>query len=421
MEEKSKLDKLTAKAKQKRRKEKRKIRNSMMFNNILKVILGAYLQIRFNVVVEERSVFKGLKPPYFVMSTHNCFWGPFFVANYVPYPVSYVVSDANFRNPLMKFGLSMIGSIPKTKVLSDMDTVKHILDVKNREGVIGLYPEGQNSYDGHSLPLVFSTAKLVKRLAIPVIIADKSGSYLSMPRWAKASRKGKVLLSYKMGFTSEDLKSLSVDEIFARLQEYLTHDEFEFQRKAMIPFKGRDRAEYLEILLFICPHCHSLARLESKGNDFTCKECGYQVHYNEYGFFESANEHIYFDNLRDWNMWQLDYLRTTLTERVEKSTEQVFLEDPNMNIHVGYKSNPMEKSGTGTMQLFYDHLLFLDNEGEILSFPFDDILGINMHNGEKMEFYFRDTLFRLDCDNKRVSLYKWYNFIKFFQDYKGKV
>jgi hypothetical protein len=72
------------------------------------------------------------------------------------------------------------------------------------------------------------------------------------------------------------------------------------------------------------------------------------------------------------------------------------------------------------MNLFRDHLLFLDTDGEALSFPFKDVLGINMHNDEKMEFYYQDSLFRFDSRNKRISLYKWYQTIRMLQEQVNK-
>ena len=419
MESNSKLESfIDRKTRRKKKKKGMKVLRLPVFVAFARNTFGLSVARWLKAEPEDRSIFKRIKPPFFLMSTHNSFWGPFVLAALVPYQVSYVVNDANFRSPLMKLGLALTGAIPKTKALSDFDTIKSIFDIRKQGGVIGIYPEGQNSYDGHTIPIFASTAKLVKRMKIPVIIGDKRGSYLTFPRWAKNVRKGKILISYREEFSPEELETMSVEEIYERMKQDYTYNEFDFQRKAMIPYKGKDKAEYLEIVLFVCPHCKSVAKMVSKGDFFTCTECGYEVEYTVYGFFETKGDKLYFDNIRDWNIWQFEYFFEDLTKRLAELEEFTIFEDFGMTLSVGYKADPMEEIGRGDVTLYSDHLVFLDSDGESLSFSFSEMVGINMHNDEKLEFYFRNSLFRVDSRNKRISLYKYYRVIQYLQEKK---
>ena len=236
------------------------------------------------------------------------FWDPFFAGIFIPDPVHYVTSDANFRSKILRFLLGLVGSIPKTKLMSDYETIRHIMRIRDKKGVIGIFPEGRRTWDGHTLDLLYATAKLIKLLKIPVVVPIFKGAYISLPRWTKRPRRGSIAISYTLLFTAKELSSLGLDEISGRLGKALEYDEYEWQRTAMITFKGRRKAEYLELTLYACPECGGIATLRSKKDVFSCTSCGYSVRYNEYGFFEKISGQLRFQTVREWNIWQIEHL-----------------------------------------------------------------------------------------------------------------
>ena len=387
----------------------RNIKTSKGFNKFLQFSIGNWLERNFNMRAENLTVFDEVEPPYLVMANHNCVFDPFMIADYVPEPISYVVSDAAFRKKLMGWALGLVGSIPKTKAISDLGTIKNIMAIREKGGVVGIFPEGQSPWDGHSLPIVYATAKLVRFLKIPVVIAHKKGAYFSMPRWAKSKRKGEVVISFELGFTKDELKKSSVDDIYQKLTKFFDHDEYALQKRDMVPFTGKDRAEYLEIALFVCPECRKIGVMESRDDTFFCKNCGYSVIYNEYCFFERENGKPHHETIRDWNLWQIEYLTGYLSQRDRENTDEPILRDPDIDLHTGYKTNPLEFRGNGRLSLFSDRLMFETGDSDSsFTFPIPEIMGANVHEDEKLEFYHNDTLFRIDSENKRLSMYKWY-------------
>ncbi len=416
------LDAIIEKNKRKkRRKERRRIKTYRIIYEFFRATLGARLIKKFNVHPENLELFEELDPPYFLISNHNSFWGPFMMAYFVPIPVSYVVSDANFRSLFVRIFLGFVAAIPKTKVISDLDTIKHIMEIKQRNGVIGLFPEGQNSYDGHSQPIYYSTAKLLRRSNIPVVFADKKGTYLTFPRWAKKSRKGEVSISYRLVFTPEELKTLPVEAIYQKLVTLIDYDAFETQKERMVSFKGKDLAEYLEIVLFVCPDCRSLASLVSKGDILTCTRCGYAVRYTELCFFEPVKGELHFRDIRQWNVWQIEYINTLVSEKITDQNDEPVFQEKEIRLGTGYKSEPMKPAGKGMLSLYSDRLRFLPRENREMAFFLNKIEGLNMHNEEKLEFYYDDTLFRFDSEHVRVSLYKWYIFIQAVKSFNKPV
>jgi 1-acyl-sn-glycerol-3-phosphate acyltransferase len=362
---------------------------------------------KFNVTGDNADAAMNLKPPYVVLANHSSVLDPFFLNKYIPGIIHYVVSDANFRNPVVNLGLSLVGSIPKTKAISDTDTIRHIMRVTRNRGIVGIFPEGQSSWDGASLPIVSSTAKLLKILKVPVLIGRLSGAFLSKPRWSRRSRRGRITIRYDIAFDAAQIKSATVSQIDERIRTLLTHNDFEANRTRRQRFVGRDRAEYMEIALFVCPSCESIGTLCSHGNVLRCESCGYAVKVDLYGFFRAHRGELQFDNMHDWNLWQSDVFVRQLDGYQESGEKTPFLFEEQVDIHRGFQDHPLEPVMRGSIALFGDRVDAEANDGTVISFPLDEIRGANIQNKERMEFYVNDTLYRVVSCDPRGCTYKW--------------
>jgi 1-acyl-sn-glycerol-3-phosphate acyltransferase len=386
---------------------------------ILRWLVAKTVSYSYQVRVENRELLTGLRPPYVLLANHNNFWDPFFITSIISDRIYFVTSDMHFHNPARRWFLRAVGAIPKTKFVSDLETIKNIMHIKQDRGIIGIFPEGRRSWDGHSLPPLFSTAKLVKLLKIPVIVPLLKGAYLSRPRWTNSKRSGKVVVEFKMGFSGEEVRSLPVDAIFERMSRLLCYSEWDFQRQHMIPFQNRRRAESLELTLFMCPHCRSLGSLRSRKHRFFCRSCGYSTQVNLYGFFEKLSEVLYFENIRDWNLWQLEELGKLLSAKKAQGSPEEIFKDRQVWLYRGRRRNPLKKHHFGSLSLYVDRLEFRTLKGERLRFPIPEVTGINVQDKERLEFYHGDCTYRFTFTGERVSAYKWLNALSILKNEKA--
>ncbi|EOD00730.1 lysophospholipid acyltransferase family protein [Caldisalinibacter kiritimatiensis] len=380
-------------------------KTSKTFYNFLQLTLGTYLKKSHNIKADTKDI-DNLKPPFLLLGNHTNFWDPFYMGIYIDEPVYYVTSDAHFRIRSLRFLLKLIGAIPKTKFLSDLRTVKEIIRVKKNKGIVGIFPEGKRNWDGKTEKILYPTAKLVKMLKIPVVVSLMKGAHLAKPRWAKHSRKGEIFISYKKILTPEEISSLSTDEIYEKLCQALAHDEYEYQKKHMIPFKGKKLAENLELFIFTCPHCKTIGSLKSDDNKFYCTSCGYTTYYNEYGFLDKGSEEFYFNNTRDWNEWQLKNLESIIYNSKDNLEENI-LQDKKVTLFKGRGLKPLKKFSIGDININHKTFNFISSLGDKLTFELDKINGANVQLNYKLEFYYEKTLYRFIFDDSSVSAYKW--------------
>jgi 1-acyl-sn-glycerol-3-phosphate acyltransferase len=383
----------------------RVLKPNPLFVPLVRYIVLRFLRRRYRLSAIGTRALAGLKPPYIVVANHVNFWDPFWINAYLPHTIQYVTSENIFRTFLTRLAMRLLGSIPKAKAVNDADSVRDILRVIHAGGVVGTFPEGSRTFDGRSTPHLLAVSKLIHKVKVPVVAVRIRGGYLARPRWARDARIGKVDLEYELLFTAESLGRLSLQEVHDRMDAALSVDEVAWQKRNMVRFRGKRPAEYIERLLFICPHCRSVSTMMSRNRKVVCTTCGYAVTIDDFGFFEPSRAPRYFHDPAEWNAWQLPVFREHLAHR-QSSREPLLTARPAF-LMKGRHARRLQKMQEGAAILYADRIEFSGGKAPNEVFPMDLIRGANVQNREKFEFHCSGTLYRLDFMNPRASSYQW--------------
>ena len=386
-----------------RRRERRKVYANPHIHRFLRFVVRQILLSVFHVRTVDLDVVNRASGPFIIMGNHSAVIDPLILGMFINKPIHFVVSDSQFRSPLLGWILNLTGSIPKTKAMSDLDTIKKIVAVKSAGGVIGSFPEGQSSWDGQALPIMRATDKLIKSLKIPVYIARIEGAYLAWPRWARRFRRGPVRITYSRLFSASDLRELSVTEVGVQVKKALAVDPFAFQENAKFRYRGPRQAEYLERVLFVCPSCHSIGTLVSNRRRVRCTACNHTDHFNVHGFFEARRGSTHFATIARWNQWQL----TWFTEYLASARSGPLLTEEGFIVGEGYKTQPLRTLGQAALSLYTDRLEIAIEGSAPSAIPLNAIEGINVQNNEHLEFYHSNSLYRLSPVSPRGNTLKW--------------
>lgn len=168
-----------------------------------------------------------------------------------------------------------------------------------------MYPEGKITCDGRRGEMSPAVAKLLKLLALPVVVCCIKGCYLFRPKWAYKKRKsGGVEVHINPLFSTEEMKTLSVEEIFDKVLKAFEHDEFEWQKQNGIRITEPFRAEGLDRILYKCPHCKEEFETGSLGDTVFCSACGKQWKLSETGRLAAADGETEYESIPDWYDFQ---------------------------------------------------------------------------------------------------------------------
>ena len=377
---------------------------------------GRVLRVLYKMRISKSAAVTDLEPPYIILSNHVNTFDPILISVMYDKPIQWVAGDTLFRNPVLGYMLKrFVGSISKSKSRSDYNTIKQITHtIRKNRGIVGLFPEGQRTWDGITLPLFYSTAKLIRMLKVPVVVCILEGGYQTLPRWSNKRRPGRLVLSFKDPIMPESYAGKNVDDIYAMLTEALNFDAHEFQKTHKIRFKGRRRAEHLEHVLYICPSCGSMVSLVSEKHNLTCSHCSLAVQMDEYGFLSSDREGFDFSTIADWNRWQLNEIDNRIRSGYWVKGEPIFSGDTAL-FGSGYRDQPLTYFGDAEVVLDIEGLTVLHGE-KTYKFGYDKLESVNVAFQRVLEFYYENTLYRLKFPPPRSSAYKYLSIIDRIQE-----
>ncbi len=400
--------------------------------------VGIWLRYRFNITFRNKELVQTLRPPYLVLANHSSHWDPFILQLAIPHSISYIVAHSHFRSPILAILLKIQGCVAKSKNRPDLASIQGILAEAKLRHCIGIFPEGQSCWDGKTMPIVASTAKLAKLLQIPIIFVHMEGAFFSDGRWTHHARRGEVRIHFKKLMQPESFAKVEPKKLAGMFQQELNYSDAERQKHEMIPYSGRSRAEYLERSLFACPCCLSFDSMHSLRVHFLCRNCGYTVYFTEQGFFQiqkstatttgktgrdtvpAKKKGIVFDSMPAWNQWQLKYLKSYITRYQNASQnsssirQNSLFQETGVRIRQGRQIGQIFLLGRGAVEL-HASTLQLSLPKQQLELDLQSINSINVQKDEHLEFTYGTRLFRLSFASPRTSAYKWMHAIIFLQ------
>lgn len=375
--------------------------NSLLYS-VLLFFLKLYFFTIYNVKVNKKDMPK-IEHPSILLFNHPAKLD--FLWSFIPvYPnkVNPVVAYYYFCNFYVGRLLKNLGAFPKYLYQPDVSAMKNIVRIMKNNGILGIAPEGRLCPHGCMEKIIPSTAKMIKKFGVQVIITKIHGSYFSTPKWAFTSRKGKITVEFKEILTPEQIKNLSVKEIYDILKQECDYDEFKWQEENHIPFKGKRFAEGLEEILYICPVCHKEYTYSSKENILKCSHCHTEVTLDKYYQFHSDNKLI-FKNIRDWYNFQKEVERKNIDDPNYELTSHVTLKHPDPD-GKGFKI-----VGEGFTTLTNKGILYtgtINNEEKEILFKIENLPAVPFGVREDFEIYHHNTLYYFVPDNIRECV-KW--------------
>ena len=257
----------------------------------------------------------GKKEPCLFLMNHSSFIDLEIVSS-VLYPRSFNIVATNDcfigKSALMHH----IGCIPTAKFAFDLQLVRDMnYAIKKLSSSVVLYPEASYSFDGTATALPDTVGKCVKMLGVPVVMIRTYGAFARDPLYNNLQRRRvKVSAVQECVFTKEEVERLSADEIQKRLNELFTFDHFRWQAENSVEINEPFRADYLNRVLYKCPHCLAEGRTVGKGETLKCTCCGKEYRLTELGRLEALSGDTAFEYVSDWYAWEREQVRKEIIE-----------------------------------------------------------------------------------------------------------
>ena len=381
-------------------KEKTKKRKAYKFRHkfwyvFLRPLVILFLKIKFGY---KFKVAKNLPENYIVLSNHTTDFDPVFLGASFRRPMYFVASEHitrwNTAYKLLKYAFEPIvrykGSIAST-------TVREILRKTKGGQNVCIFAEGVRSWNGETGDILPSTAKLIKSSGCGLVTYKIRGGYFVSPNWSETkTRRGKVTGSPVNVYTKEQIASMSDDELYNVITKDLYENAYTSQLVEKRKYKGKNLAERLENLIFICPNCKSYDSLQSSGNFVKCSHCENTFEYNEYGLLEG----IEYKTVLGLSQWQQSKIKEDVMCKVDYTTPRGVISE----VLVDHTKKQIDAGEV----LMNDKVLRCGN----IEFDVSEIVDMNIYGKRGIVFSCQNRFFEIVIDKP----YNAYKYILYFKE-----
>jgi 1-acyl-sn-glycerol-3-phosphate acyltransferase len=355
---------------------------------------------------------------YLIVANHSHLLDPFFIGSVIRKPIFQMASNEFFRKPLMRRFMWAMGAFPRKKGFVDFKSIKYAIHLVRQGYPLAIYPEGGRNWDGETLPVLKSTAKLVKLLQVPLVSVVSKGNYKAYPRWANQRRKSPITIHFSEPVTFD--RTASDEEVIEYIQKSIYNND---NYTSVEYIRGRSPAEGLTRLLWRCPECRQLEALtEQDGHHLSCGGCGRRWEVNldccmrEEGTPEWKPVKEYADR-----MFSSDEISGT--EPDEPGLEgPVYLQSREVVLYHEPEYPRLERKGSGRLFLTDRGLVFTyhacsGSPDEMQLYSFEDIRGRSTELNTVFQIVLDSDIARFEMQEE--SCYKWELFYDYIRRMKG--
>lgn len=342
---------------------------------VFKALLYPVIKIKYRYKYKVHKELKN-KGPYIIISNHTVAMDPILMSFTFPFNIYYLASEQIFNLGLLsKLLVYLVNPISKSKALSDISAIRKSKKIVKEGGSIGVYPEGNVTYDGASVTINDSIVKLIRLLEIDVIIFNTQGLYLSDPRWSVFRKKGKSSGFINKIIKKEEYKDLTNEELYEVINEGLNVNAYDQQAKELVKYRGKNLAVGLERLVFMDLKTNKPFVTYSQKNELKSRDSDFKLKYDEYGYL--VNEAGVKKTLVEVNKEVIDsYFNFYQT------TNENLLFEERANVEITTKKRKSSK-GLNYIRL-YKNKIIIEYDNNLEEFMYEDVTSISIQGKRKI-------------------------------------
>lgn len=323
------------------------LRRHQMVFKVLMPFVHVFTKWKFNYRYDSLKEIEG---PYLLLANHNLELDPVLIGEAAGKQIYFVASEHLLRKGIAtKLLMYFLKPIIHMKGRQGAKTVKQMLRALQEGHKVCIFPEGNRSFNGVTMDMEASIAKVAKKARAKLITYRIEGGYLTQPRWSTGIRRGKLRGRLINVYEPEQLAEMSDGQLGERINIDLYEDAYETQKKERAKYRGKNLALGLESTIFICPKCGEIGNLHSENDRFYCS-CGFESIYDVYGDLTDEAG-------RKYTVTELDQQqKEALKEKIKTwKAEEPLFEDHVTIYRIG-ADHELIGTEVGTLKAYLDHL-----------------------------------------------------------------
>ncbi len=136
------------------------------------------------------------KGPFILIANHQSYLDPVIVQAVVPRPIHTMAKSTQFNSATAGAVMKTLKSYPVRRFEIDPQAVRLSLRILSEGHGVGIYIEGERTWDGRLQTLRRGTLRLILKAGAPVVPCGISGAYHIWPRWHHRIKRGNLTLRF---------------------------------------------------------------------------------------------------------------------------------------------------------------------------------------------------------------------------------
>lgn len=121
--------------------------------------------------------------PAVFICNHTSIVDSFFIGCFLPRKIYFMAKSTEFESPVLRIFFYLSRTFPVRRYDIDPISLRNAMRVLDFGGMVGIYPEGERTWDGEMLPFRTGTIRFLLAAGAPIIPAGITGGFQNQPRW----------------------------------------------------------------------------------------------------------------------------------------------------------------------------------------------------------------------------------------------
>jgi 1-acyl-sn-glycerol-3-phosphate acyltransferase len=131
-----------------------------------------------------------------VMANHTSFLDGIILEMFPRRLVRFMTKNSQYKGAFVGWFLLKGGTFPVRRYTTDILAIRNAIRIIQQGHLMGIFPEGERSWDGRMLPMKRGAVRLILALGVPIVPVGVSGAYGLMPRWTHSIKRVPVTIRF---------------------------------------------------------------------------------------------------------------------------------------------------------------------------------------------------------------------------------
>jgi 1-acyl-sn-glycerol-3-phosphate acyltransferase len=171
---------------------------------LLHLIIGLpvvnFLKIYAKLKIKNLSLIPR-KGPFVLLVNHESYLDPIIFSTITKRRIGFFTKSTSFSSPILQIIFRAYRSLPNRRYETDPQVVRLALKMLKKGNCIGIFPEGERTWDGTPLAFKYSTIRFLMAIQIPIVVATIRGAFDVLPRWSHKINRGQMEIEVQRFFS----------------------------------------------------------------------------------------------------------------------------------------------------------------------------------------------------------------------------